>query len=276
MGMSLSLGLDIGSPLVGKWGRTGPAYDPDATAYFAVMSVQPTDALKALVNSLILGLKTGPVHGGNIWAKTGGLHFLNMHDAQAARINARQPGTFDLTAVNSPTFTAKVGYTGNGSSAWLDPNFTPSINGGGIWTLNSASMFGWALEAGLDAGALLGDVAGSSNYLWSRFTDGKAQGALNGTAVPAVTVASGIGFYCASITASATLSLYKNGASISSAVGGSPAVPSTKLGYMRWGASNYYAGGMAIGGWASGLTANDNADLYAALNTFKTGVDALP
>jgi hypothetical protein len=48
----------------------------------------------------------------------------------------------DYTAFNSPTFGINGGFTGNGTSAYIDTNYNPSTSGVN-YTLNDASRFYW-------------------------------------------------------------------------------------------------------------------------------------
>lgn len=72
--------------------------------------------------------------------------------------------TFPLVATGAPTFTANEGYTGNGTTQFLDTGWVPSTNAVN-YTLTSASHFGYALIDGLaDTQAIYGalNIAGNS------------------------------------------------------------------------------------------------------------------
>lgn len=70
-------------------------------------------------------------------------------DQDAALKNWVAPtGSYNAIAVNSPTFTADGGYTGDGSTSYLRTNFTPST-AGGQFAQNSAHL--WALTDGLSS-----------------------------------------------------------------------------------------------------------------------------
>lgn len=60
-------------------------------------------------------------------------------DSDFACYNLKDPTSFNLTKVNSPTFTSLEGFTGNGASAYLDTNFNLSVDGVN-YTLNAASI----------------------------------------------------------------------------------------------------------------------------------------
>lgn len=124
--------------------RMGVAYDADAAALFARMTTPPDATRKTACNVFVTGLKDA-----GLWPRGIGLWALSAHDAQAARRNwlADQ---YNLTAVNSPTFTTDRGYTGDGSSSRLstgfnaftaaDPNFTVNSACFGIFIRTPASV----------------------------------------------------------------------------------------------------------------------------------------
>ena len=86
----------------------------------------------------------------------------NSRQLRFTQSDGLQP--FPLTATGSPTFTARTGYTGNGTLAFLNTGWTPSINGVN-YTLSSVTHFGYALTDGRpDTEALYGvfNTAGTS------------------------------------------------------------------------------------------------------------------
>jgi hypothetical protein len=102
----------------------GVSYDIDAAAIFAAFSIAPTLARRAVINAYVVGLKAD-----GIWPLLDILYLMAAADSQAGTINWKSPGAFGLIGVNSPSFTADRGYTGNGTSSRLRTQYTPSING---------------------------------------------------------------------------------------------------------------------------------------------------
>ncbi len=95
-------------------------YSPEAAALLSRMTVTPSTARKQLIDALIATLV-----GAGIWAKLDALYLLAAHDAQAARLNWIAD-RYNLTAVNSPTFTTDRGYAGTGAAMYLDTGFNPA------------------------------------------------------------------------------------------------------------------------------------------------------
>jgi hypothetical protein len=119
------------------------SYDSDAAAIFAAFSIAPTPARKAIINAYIVGLKAD-----GIWPLLDLLYLMAAADSQAGTINWKSPASFGLIGVNSPSFTADRGYTGNGTSSRLRTQYTPSVNGvnfqkdnasGWVWLGSNAS-----------------------------------------------------------------------------------------------------------------------------------------
>lgn len=73
------------------------------------------------------------------------------------RINWVTPSANELTLINSPTFTADQGITGNGTSSYVNSNYTPS--GGTLFTQNNASFGIFVTNEVSDDGFDVGAVA---------------------------------------------------------------------------------------------------------------------
>ena len=92
----------------------------ETAAIIAAMTVKPNAARTTAIDNLVYALKNG-----GVWAKLDVLYVLAAHHEQAGRINWKNPGTFDLTAGNSPSFTTDTGFTGSTSAPYpyLDTGF---------------------------------------------------------------------------------------------------------------------------------------------------------
>lgn len=91
----------------------GSSQQAETTTLLAQMAVQPTTAQVTTIDTLIASLKSA-----GVWDKLDRLFMLNLHTSQASLLDWRNP-TNTGTAVNSPTFTAYSGFTGNGSSSYV-------------------------------------------------------------------------------------------------------------------------------------------------------------
>lgn len=122
---------------------TFAAVDADTRTLRAAMTVPPPPGRLWLIDQMIRQLKQ---YG--IWQKLDVLWVLSAHDSQAARLNWKNPSSYTLTAVNSPTFTADRGYTGNGTTSYVNTGWAPN---NGVNFTSTSAMFGIYVLSGADA-----------------------------------------------------------------------------------------------------------------------------
>jgi hypothetical protein len=97
-------------------------------------------------NNLVLSLKAG-----GIWNKLDVLYiFANDGGSDFATLNWKAPTLNQATLINTPTFTANEGFIGNGTSSYINTNYTPSTIGNN-YQLNDCSFGYWAFS-GLQTG----------------------------------------------------------------------------------------------------------------------------
>jgi len=113
---------------------------PQTRALVGAMSSEPRRARTFLSDDLIAELIDE-----DIWDDLDLLYIMAAHDEQAARINWKNPGTFTLTAVNSPNFLADRGFKGDGSTARLTTDYIPSTHAVN-YAQDDASIWFWSLE----------------------------------------------------------------------------------------------------------------------------------
>lgn len=118
----------------------GAVIGSETVSLLSSMTVAPSQARASLISDTIAALKAA-----DLWDDLDVLYILAAHDAQAARLNWKAPGSFAATVVGSPTFAADEGYTGNGTNGALNTTFTPSTNAVQM-TLNAAHVSVWTLS----------------------------------------------------------------------------------------------------------------------------------
>jgi len=253
----------------------GVAYDPDAAAYFAAMSVQPDATRKGLINDYIVGLKAD-----GVWSLLDLVYILASHDSQAAGLNAKTPASNTITVSGTVTFTTDLGYgPATSGGAGLDTNFNPATAGGN-WTQNSASLFSWVNSTTSNTANSLRGTIGNSAATISCLprTGGDVFTARANAAVVSSfgTIASRLGSRCLSRTASTTTNGQVNGAvsGLTSAVVSS-AVTSQNVFLLRQGASsdNDYDR-LALATLGGGLTGTQMTALHNRSSTFLTAIGA--
>ncbi|MDZ4057134.1 MAG: RHS repeat domain-containing protein [Polynucleobacter sp.] len=258
---SINSGLQTNYTLDAAGNRTQVVTaDADVAAYFAAMAVQPDATRKGLISALIAGLKAD-----GLWTKIAWLSLLASHTEQAALLNVKVPSK-TATAINGTgTFSANLGYTGNGS-LYLDAE-APTTSG--IYTQNSAFSAFWKNNT---AGSILaGQVFTSSkNYLTTGTLSGRINAASN--------VSSGASFSrgLALITrnSASQQTFYINGGS-GITVSSTSAAPANFSSWLFGAEFSYSSGGSsAMWAWGSGLTGADSVNFYNRINTYLTAIGA--
>jgi len=182
-------------------------YQPESLALFARMEVQPSDERKQLINNLIIDLKAA-----GLWSGFDAFWMFAAHDDQAALLNWVE-NDHNCTSANSPAFEANRGYTGNGSSSYLNTDFIPSTDGVN-YLLNDGS-FGVYIRNAVDADVvdMGGRGATSTHYLYIKtYFVGALFLAINGgTNFSFEDPVSSAGFTVVSRNASNSFTIYKNG-----------------------------------------------------------------
>ena len=94
----------------------------------------PSTAQRLKQNTLLSSLKTA-----GVWNKLDTFaNFATDGDSNFALIDWKRLSL--LTAVNSPSFTTNEGFSGNGTSSYINTNFTPFLNASN-YQLNNASRY---------------------------------------------------------------------------------------------------------------------------------------
>lgn len=258
----------LGSPLGG-----GAVYDPAAQAIFAAFTTPPTTARKAIINTCVLALKAA-----GIWSSFDLLYFTAAADGQAARINWVNPGTFTLTAVNSPAFVADRGFTGDGAASYLDPGFTPSTNAV-QWTLNSSHISGRSLTsigAGSNAQRLVGNSATTTarSVLIPWNASNQVSGLLNDLSGSTIANSTSLGDFIVNRSAAGARQIYVNGSSIGSDATASIALPPNAL-YFGRDTTNFASLQIASLSAGASLSSGQVSAFYSARQAYLQAIGAV-
>ncbi len=99
-----------------------PAFDTDAQAYYTASSIIDIREQGA-VNNMLVTLKDN-----GLFTKLTALYLISPTSLAAAAVNAKTPGTFDITWVNSPVHSAN-GVLGNGTTRYGRTGVLPNVIG---------------------------------------------------------------------------------------------------------------------------------------------------
>jgi len=158
--------------------------DPD---YQAVLSrgtalgyTLPGTGVQAKGNALVKALKAC-----GVWDMLDVFYvFATDGDSGFATLNWKDPALYQCTLINSPSFTAMQGFTGDGMSSYISTNFNKSIDAV-RYTLNDASrsMYVYDIGSGVGGRAIDGDAATGYNNLMAANTANQKINALNNLSV---------------------------------------------------------------------------------------------
>jgi hypothetical protein len=246
-----------------------PAVDADYQAVLdrstALGYNAPSAAQQTLQNTLIEDLKTA-----GVWDKLDVFYvFATDGDSDYATLNWKAPSSHQVTKINSPTFTANGGFTGDGSSSYLDTNFDPDASGVN-YTLNDASISIWNntfvannFITGVDASA----------YNCLRMSSSSANIRINmdiNSLSPVVDFSdSNKTFRQLNRTSSSNVTAFQNTISTTH-IGASTSIEGQNQLILK--ASTFYSSTeVAFFGMGASLV-SENADFYSALNTYKSAL----
>lgn len=130
------IGNSIGVPFY----KVAGGFSPEYQLVYDAMTNKPTGAdvvnQAAMLDALVAG---------GYYAKAEFLDMFSVHTNTGgeAQINWHNPGTFDPTLVNNPTFTAYQGFTGaSAGTKYVRSNFIPSVDGTIIGQDNICAIVG--------------------------------------------------------------------------------------------------------------------------------------
>jgi|SRR5215510_7343599 len=257
-----------------EWFGLVSQYDAASLLIFAAFSTPPDTTRKGAIDTCVRALKSA-----GVWTKLDVLYLFAAADSQAALINWKAPGTFNATATSSPTFTADRGYTGNGSSSYVDSNYNLSSSGG-VYAASDAALFAWNLRVGIPSApnGLMGSSGTDVTQIYPRLGGGNTLRVCINTTSAIIDIGGNTaseGFYAASRTASNAAAVYKNGSSVgTNSTSTSPALPNTTMTFLRVNAqhADWQCAG---GGFGSSLNSTEHAALCNALSAYLTSVGAL-
>lgn len=155
---------------LGSLGDAGSGYNfvPDS-AYKAVLDraitlgyTLPSQYCRFIQNRMLLALKAA-----GIWDKLDAFWVpANDGSSNFATLNWKSPSTSQMTLVNSPQWITREGFKGNGSTSYVNTNFTSTTQGVN-YVLDNACRFTWvttiptigtAFEGGTATPASVGNI----------------------------------------------------------------------------------------------------------------------
>ena len=193
--------------------------DTATAAYIAALSVRPSSSEILNLNQLVRSLKDC-----GAWGKLDAIYPLLGGVEADSRVNLKTPGTYNLTKINSPIFTANAGWRSN-NAGYLDTNYNVST-AGGMFARNDASIGVCVSQDVASGGGMIGYA--SNALLIPRNVSNNFLGRLNNTGSISIS-ASGIGLHAVTRSVSASLIQWRRGNFLQTASVASAALPSSNM-----------------------------------------------
>lgn len=247
------------------------SYDAATTAWAAaVVSAGGTvsTARKGYVDALVVGLKAD-----SLWSGLDALLLFAVDNTQSALIDVKS--LLAATAVSSPTFDSVNfrGYTGNGSSAYINSNFNPSTASSPNFVRDSACYFAWSNTSGADGGGLAGVGFGSAqSRLFPQYVDTNCYWTVNSlTGSPFNAGLGATGLYSVNRSGASQTDLYLNGvATYTNSDGSNSLVNDTLVALAALGGGNFSSRQCCCLGAGRSFNATEQGNLYSRLRTYMT------
>jgi len=255
--------------------KTG-GYDADAQAFFdrvttAGGTLSTTE--KTATNQLVLDMKAA-----GIWSAMRAVYPMVGASAAACAQNLKS-SSFTGTFTSGWTF-ASTGVTPNGTSAYMNTGFSPTVNLTNYSAHSSVYNRSTGSNAGFDLGITNSSAGFANEFLLAARRGGVSISAFydftNPTAQIQISSASGLGFFNNSITSTTSQKLYKNGAVIGSNTLLNATTPSNYPIYLgavnneNTGAVEYTTKQYAFMTIGDGLTDTQASNFYTAVQAFQT------
>jgi lysophospholipase L1-like esterase len=190
-------------------------------------------------------------------------NFMTDGDSDYATLDWISPGSNQITKVSSPTFTPRSGFTGNGTSSYLNTNYNPSTQGVNF-TLNSAGFGCYINSKSGNSGTAIGQVAsGARNNL--SVGEGGGSFYLNNNTNQSYVNYFAPGFFHCYRTSSTSSNIYKNACSIATGLTGTTVARPSNNVYLL---SRNNAGTADVFGTQTISMAWFGATLSASIDTF--------
>lgn len=227
--------------LLQQLGEKGSRYDPDAILYFNQLTGSLPVSFKNAVSTYVRALKAA-----GIWTQLDRLWLHATPNQQNARISIVNPTSTPITEVNAPTWTANLGYTGNGATSYLNTNYN-SLTSSFNFTQNSAC---YGLYSRTNTANSVSSFGIDDNVVYSvmflRFPADISYFYLNNAASAAGAAnTTTLGLFMATRSIAARLDLYKNGVSYGSELQVSNGLANRVFYILSW--NSLSNGGVAYG-----------------------------
>jgi hypothetical protein len=238
------------------------------TEYKAVLDIGtvlsytlPTTTTQQKQNKLLKSMKAD-----GVWAKLDVFYvFAQDGGADFGTLNWKNPNANQSTLFNAPTFVSNGGFTGNGTSSYIDTNFNPATQGV-QYTQNNASRYFFTHAIG--TGRFDGNTSGNNSMFLGVSASQRINAASN-TAVPPIDFTSAVNTKSIHRTSATAITAY-NSTTAQIAVQTSAAMTSANQWILR-SSTNYSTNTCAAYAMGASMIA-EHSDFINTWNTYKSAL----
>lgn len=253
----------------------GGGFDADYQAILDYATLKgytlPSSAQQTAQNTLLLAMKSS-----GVWAKRDRIYIhAQAGSSSFGLINWKSPSDATLaTLVNSPTFVSNGGFTGNGTSSYINYNYAPDVDA--VLYTQSDACFDYSISAadtapGTNVSHLIIYTNPSSSYRHTiRFTTNRVYGH-NSTFLSYVNwneATTGIMNH-SNLPNSGTIDLYQDGTRVDNLTGNTT-MPFSSSGYV-YGLRNdagFSNATLSMAAWGSALTGTEASNYNTAWKAY--------
>jgi hypothetical protein len=268
--IALFLGLNVTAqnsryyPVIMMMGQS--SCDADAQRFIDSAGITDATQKNAICN-LVIGLKSQ-----SLWNKYDAIYPLVGGTATTHKYNLKDPqntnSAFRIVWSGGVTHDAN-GVTGNGTTGYGNTFYTPSASGSlNSFSLGFYSKTNTAASSFTDIGA-----EGGGHYSLIEIYGSAYYPLINTSTVSSFAIATSLGYFSSSRTASNLTTTYQNGSSISTTATASTGLATNPIYLMSFlGASAFSTRNYCMFTIAEGLDATEQANSYTLFNAFQTAL----
>lgn len=238
------------------------AIDTDAQAWIDATGEDIDPEKTSLINSTVTRLKIA-----GVWNDLDVINIdFGISEAAALR---NLKSSINLHTNNGATYSAGNGFTGDGSSAWIDTGLDAA--GLSNYALNDAHMGAWITSDSAATERDMGFSSGAETYIISKSGTGSVSIRANDGSGLSETVSTSVGLSGFSRFNSASRKMFRDGVEVDADTQASSSIPSGNISVLR-GSGNYSSRTVWAYTAGASLTVAQWQSLYTILNDARNGV----
>jgi hypothetical protein len=249
-----------------SWGKYASYYNANCQSWLNNLPSAPPAWYTAIINQFFQDLADAGIDSAldRLFIFAGPSEGISL-------VSLINPSATPASNPTATTFTPYNGYTGNGSSMYIDCSFNMSTNGVN-YTLNDASLGVYLRKNASSASSacvIAGQSGGNYAFIQPRYTGNVCRATINSGAfptMPANTTTQGL--FAVSRSSSTTHTIWKNGSALTSVASASGALPNSATTVLSRVGSDFSDNQVSMAFMGAGSM--NQANLYSAFQALMT------